>query len=105
MNLHRTAGSPLRAVVKPLRLALLSLLPFALLQVIMEEKTLTAQIERGMASDAEVRFERESEQSPGITPGDVVFKFRQAAHGRFRRDRDDLHYEMHLTLKEALIGG
>ena len=73
-------------------------------QVILEEKVLTAQVERGMASDAEVRFERESEQSPGVTPGDVIFKFRQAAHPRFRRDRDDLHFDMHLTLKEALVG-
>jgi hypothetical protein len=35
------------------------------LQVMMEEKTLTADIERGMPSDAEIRFEKESEQQPG----------------------------------------
>jgi DnaJ-related protein SCJ1 len=73
-------------------------------KVIMEEKTLTADIERGMPSDSEIRFERESEQSPGITPGDVIFKLKQPNHPRFRRDRDDLHHDMHLSLHEALLG-
>ena len=73
-------------------------------KVLMEEKTLTADIERGTASDAEIRFERESEQQPGITPGDVIFKLKQQSHPRFRRDRDDLHHEMHLSLHEALLG-
>ena len=70
----------------------------------MEEKTLTADIERGMASDSAIRFARESEQSPGVTPGDVIFKLHAAAHPRFRRDGDDLHHEMQLTLKESLLG-
>lgn len=73
-------------------------------KTIMEEKTLTAQIERGMASDAEIRFERESEQSPGITPGDVIFKLRQGEHPRFKREGDNLRHEMKLSLKEALLG-
>jgi DnaJ-related protein SCJ1 len=73
-------------------------------KVLMEEKTLTAQIERGMPSNAEIRFERESEQQPGMTPGDVVFKLKQAAHTRFRREGDDLHMSLHLSLKEALLG-
>lgn len=73
-------------------------------KVVMEEKTLTAQIERGLASDAEIRFERESEQQPGITPGDVIFKLRQAKHRIFERKGTDLHMEVHLSLKEALLG-
>jgi DnaJ-class molecular chaperone len=40
----------------------------------------------------------------GITPGDVIFKLRQAQHPRFRRDGDNLHHEMHLSLREALLG-
>lgn len=73
-------------------------------KVIGEEKMLTAQIERGMASDGEVRFERESEQQPGIIPGDVIFKFKAAPHPRFRREGDNLHHDMHLNLREALLG-
>lgn len=69
-----------------------------------EEKSLTAQIERGMPSDAEIRFERESEQQPGMTPGDVIFKLRCPPHPRFRREGDNLHHDMRLSLKEALTG-
>jgi DnaJ-class molecular chaperone len=73
-------------------------------RVVPNEKTLVAHIEKGMPSDGEVRFERESEQTPGVTPGDVIFKFKQQAHARFRRTGDDLHHEMHLSLREALLG-
>lgn len=57
-----------------------------------------------MASDAEIRFERQSEQAPGMTPGDVIFKLKTQSHPRFRRDRDDLHMDLHLSLREALLG-
>lgn len=73
-------------------------------KVVPNEKTLTAHIERGMPSNGEIRFDRESEQAPGITPGDVVFKFKQTPHAVFRRDGDDLHHELHISLREALLG-
>lgn len=73
-------------------------------KVVPEEKVLTATIERGMPSDHEIVFERQSEQSPGITPGDVVFKLRQVPHPRFTRDGNDLKHTMHISLKEALLG-
>jgi DnaJ-class molecular chaperone len=40
----------------------------------------------------------------GITPGDVIFKLKQAPHSRFRREGDALHHEMRLSLREALLG-
>jgi DnaJ-class molecular chaperone len=41
----------------------------------------------------------------GVTPGNVVFKLReQPNHPRFRREGNDLHHTMHITLKEALLG-
>jgi hypothetical protein len=39
-------------------------MPLLHAQVVMTEKLLTATIERGMPSDYEIVFERESEQSP-----------------------------------------
>lgn len=69
-----------------------------------EEKTLTATIERGMGSEGEIRFERQSEQQPGITPGDVIFRLKQAPHPLFKRSGDDLHMEQRLSLREALLG-
>jgi len=69
-----------------------------------EAKTLTATIEKGMGDGTEVTFERESEQRPGMIPGDVVFKLRQKSHPRFTRNGDDLDITLHLTLAESLLG-
>lgn len=45
---------------------------------------LKADIEKGMPSDHKIVFEKESEQRPGMIPGDVVFQLRQIKHARFR---------------------
>ena len=34
----------------------------------------------------------------------MIFKFKQSAHATFRRDGDDLHHDLHITLREALLG-
>ncbi|GLD98521.1 hypothetical protein PINS_up007218 [Pythium insidiosum] len=73
-------------------------------KVVREEKVLVAEIERGMPSNHDIVFERESEQRPGMIPGNVIFRLRQSPHPRFRRDGDDLHYEMEISLEEALLG-
>ncbi|KAI9911964.1 hypothetical protein PsorP6_009494 [Peronosclerospora sorghi] len=73
-------------------------------KVVKEEKVLTAEIERGMPSTHEIVFERESEQRPGMVPGDVIFRLHQVPHARFRRTGDDLHYDVEISLEEALLG-
>lgn len=69
-----------------------------------EAKTLTATIEKGMGDGHEVTFERESEQRPGMIPGDVIFRLRQKSHPRFERKGDNLETTVHLTLRESLLG-
>ncbi|TMW58738.1 hypothetical protein Poli38472_010297 [Pythium oligandrum] len=73
-------------------------------KVVKEEKVLVADIERGMPSNHQIVFERQSEQRPGMVPGDVIFRLHQVPHARFRRAGSDLHYEMQITLEEALLG-
>ena len=53
-------------------------------KVTTEDKVLTADIERGMPSNHEIRFEKQSEQQPGTVPGDVIFKLKQVPHHLFR---------------------
>lgn len=53
-------------------------------KVVKEEKTLTIEIERGMPANHEVVFERASDQRPGITPGNIIFRLHQMPHARFR---------------------
>eukprot|EP00656_Telonema_subtile_P015659 TRINITY_DN18239_c0_g1_i2.p1 TRINITY_DN18239_c0_g1~~TRINITY_DN18239_c0_g1_i2.p1 ORF type:complete len:466 (+),score=133.17 TRINITY_DN18239_c0_g1_i2:87-1484(+) len=69
-----------------------------------EETTVTAEIDRGMASGGQLRFPRMSEQRPGQIPGDVILTVHQKEHERFRRDGNDLHSNLEITLKQALLG-
>uniref|UniRef100_A0A7S0NWQ5 Chaperone DnaJ C-terminal domain-containing protein n=2 Tax=Calcidiscus leptoporus TaxID=127549 RepID=A0A7S0NWQ5_9EUKA len=68
---------------------------------------LTAEVEAGMRDGDELVFERMSEQSPGSIPGNLRMKLRSSTRGAdevFRREGDDLHTEMAISLKAALLG-
>merc|ERR1719231_1445572 len=69
-----------------------------------EATTLTATIEKGMKHEEQITFERMSEQRPGMIPGDVIFVLKQKDHPVFRREGNHLHMDMHISLKEALVG-
>ena len=69
-----------------------------------EATTLKAVVEKGMDNNAEIVFERMSEQRPGMIPGDVIMVLKQKPHARFRREGNDLHFELVISLREALIG-
>ena len=70
----------------------------------MESKTLSFDIEPGMADGEKVVFEREAEQHPDVIPGDVVFILKQKPNKRFKRVLNNLYTEMEVTLQEALLG-
>lgn len=57
-----------------------------------------------MSDGHQITFEREADQSPDITPGDVTFTLRLVPHDIFRRIGDNLYMNVLLTLKEALLG-
>ena len=65
---------------------------------------LEAVVERGMADGASITFERASEQTPGMVPGDVVLRIETVRHRVFKRDGSDLSMQLHLTLQQALLG-
>jgi DnaJ homolog subfamily B member 11 len=69
-----------------------------------EKKRLTGQIEKGMPDGSKITFERESEQRPGYIPGDVIMILHTRKHRLFKRDGQNLHHTMKITLKEALTG-
>lgn len=69
-----------------------------------EATVLNAVIEKGMDAGAEIKFERMSEQRPGQIPGDVIMVIKQKPHDRFRREGNDLHMEMDISLRDALLG-
>jgi DnaJ-related protein SCJ1 len=65
---------------------------------------LTVYIERGMNDGTKIDFEGESDQSPDLAAGDVVFTLKQAPHAVFTREKLNLHVKHTITLKEALLG-
>lgn len=73
-------------------------------KVVPTKKTLIVQIEKGMRDGQEIVFPRESEQSPDYMPGDVIFTLRQRPHHTFRREGNDLHTDLTISLKEAILG-
>jgi len=73
-------------------------------KVVPETKVLHVVIEKGMKDGQQIVFERESEQHPDYTPGDVIFTLRQQPHSRFKRIGNTLFYDCQLDLKEAILG-
>ena len=48
-------------------------------------------------------LENEGDEQPDIQAGHLVFVVRTALHPVFRREGDDLHVDVHITLAEVLM--
>ncbi|KAF3521315.1 hypothetical protein F2Q69_00049744 [Brassica cretica] len=64
----------------------------------------TVDIEKGMKDGEEVSFYEDGEPILDGEPGDLKFRIKTAPHARFRRDGNDLHMTVNITLVEALVG-
>ncbi|XWS76630.1 hypothetical protein CRYUN_Cryun01aG0193700 [Craigia yunnanensis] len=64
----------------------------------------TVDIEKGMQDGEEVVFYEDGEPIIDGEPGDLKFRIRTAPHDRFRREGNDLHTTVTITLVQALIG-
>ena len=70
-----------------------------------ERKVLEVHIDKGMKSGQQIKFAGESDQSPGVVPGDVVIVLEEKPHAKFQRKGDDLFCEAEIDLLTALGGG
>merc|ERR1719258_779162 len=57
-----------------------------------------------MRDGEQLTFERMAEQRPGMLPGAVKFTLKARKHSKFVRRGDDLHMDMQVSLREALLG-
>eukprot|EP00727_Mastigamoeba_balamuthi_P001868 m51a1_g11679 putative dnaj homolog subfamily a member 2 (441) ;mRNA; f:3838-5662 len=73
-------------------------------QVVKDRKVLEIAIEKGMRDNQHITFAGESDQAPGIEPGDIVFVVKQKEHETFKRVNNDLVMERRIKLIEALTG-
>ncbi|KAL4341812.1 hypothetical protein GQ457_08G021700 [Hibiscus cannabinus] len=69
-----------------------------------EGYTLTVDIEKGMQDGQEVVFYEDGEPIVDGEPGDLKFLIRTARHDQFRREGNDLHTTVTITLVQALVG-
>lgn len=68
------------------------------------KKDLEIYVEKGVVDGHRIVFERESDQAPGMEPGNVIFSIVQKTHNRFVRKGNDLFLKKNITLNEALCG-
>jgi DnaJ family protein A protein 2 len=66
---------------------------------------LEVHIDKGMKSGEQITFKGESDQTPGLEPGDVVIAIEQKPHEYFQRRGNDLVMEQEIDLLTALGGG
>ncbi|PPS00246.1 hypothetical protein GOBAR_AA20409 [Gossypium barbadense] len=64
----------------------------------------TVDIEKGMQDGQEVVFYEDGEPIIDGEPGDLKFRIHTAPHDRFRREGNDLHTTVTITLVQALVG-
>jgi len=69
-----------------------------------ESTSVVLHIERGMRDRERLTFPRMSQQRPGMLPGAVIVTLKVTDHPRFIRRGDDLHMDMTVSLREALLG-
>ena len=74
-------------------------------KVVSEKKMLEVHIDKGMKGGQTITFRGESDQAPGVTPGDVIIVIEEKPHDRFKRKDTHLFTKVEVDLLTALAGG
>jgi len=74
-------------------------------KVISEKKMLEVHVDKGMKGGQTITFSGESDQAPGVTPGDVIIVIEERSHERFKRTENNLMTDVEIDLLTALGGG
>lgn len=61
-------------------------------------------IEKGMLNGQKIVLEKEGDQNPDVTSGDIIFTLNTLEHPVFTRDGDHLRIKQTISLKEGLLG-
>lgn len=73
-------------------------------KVIKDKKILQVYIDKGMKHQQKIVFSGESDEAPGVEPGDIIIVLVEKKHEIFKRNGIDLHMELKLALVEAICG-
>merc|ERR1719235_2582499 len=69
-----------------------------------ENSKIQVEIEPGMSGGDTILYKAMGEQQPNKIPGDVRLKIDEKKHAVFKRTGVDLHAEIEISLREALLG-
>ncbi|AFZ80583.1 DnaJ domain containing protein [Theileria equi strain WA] len=70
----------------------------------MEKMTLTVTVEPGSRHEQKIVFEGKGQEQPGMQRGNIIFVINEKPHPKYKRDGNDLHCDLDITLKESLLG-
>jgi len=73
-------------------------------KVVKDKKVLTVYVDKGMKHGQKIVFSGESDEAPGMEPGDIAFVLVEKKHDIFKRNGNDLYMEATIPLLEALGG-
>jgi len=74
-------------------------------KTVLEKKVLEVHIDKGMKGGQTITFVGESDQAPGVVPGDVIIVIVEKPHEHFKRNDNDLMTDVEIDLLTALGGG
>jgi DnaJ family protein A protein 2 len=69
-----------------------------------ERKVLEVAIDKGAKNNQKIKFTGESDQAPGIEPGDIIFVIKVKDHTKYTRKGHHLFMSKKISLKTALTG-
>jgi len=73
-------------------------------KILPEDKTLEIVIEKGMKNGQTIKFDGESDEKPGVLPGDIIFVIQEQPHNIFKRSGNNLFIDKKINLSESLTG-
>ena len=69
-----------------------------------ERKILEVPIDKGVKNGKKIKFDGESDEHPGLMPGDVIFVVQEKPHPIFKRKGADMLMQKDINICEALCG-
>jgi DnaJ family protein A protein 2 len=69
-----------------------------------ERKILEVPIDKGVKNGKKIKFDGESDEHPGLLPGDVIFVVQEKPHPIFKRKGADMLMQKDINICEALCG-
>lgn len=73
-------------------------------QKIRDKKILEVPIYKGISDGKQIKFVEESDENPGLLPGDVIFILKEKKHDIFKRQNEDLLITQTINVCDALCG-